>query len=270
MQHLEILAHALEYIEDNIANPMKTEEIAKACYCSKTALEKIFRCINNISVHDYITRRRMTRAGRMLYEQPDRRILDIAVEFGFSSNESFTRTFQQIWNCTPSEFRKKNKFSELFPRYAEYKDMEEVNRMTGRKNVDISELYDLFCERKGCYFVCGDIKHLIPFNEISMKAGDLAILEALQRMNDAASEEDYVFRIGADEFVMLTNSREEAYAKRIAEQIAERNGEPIVFEGRELPVEMYVGVTRLEEKCVCYKDLFEELHTTIMEAKGKS
>lgn len=43
MQHLEILAHALEYIECNIANPIKTEDIAMACYCSKTALEKIFR-----------------------------------------------------------------------------------------------------------------------------------------------------------------------------------------------------------------------------------
>ena len=244
MQHLEILAHALEYIENNIAGPIKTEDIARACYCSKTALEKIFRCINNISVHDYITRRRMTKAGRMLYEQPDKRILDVALEFGFAGNESFTRTFYQVWNCNPSEFRKNARFTEVFPKYMGYVDSEGVDYMSKRKNVDISELYDLFCERKGCYFVCGDVKHLIPFNEISRNAGDLAILEALKRMNDAASEEDVVFRIGGDEFVMLTNSKEEEYAKSVAEKIASHNGEPVIYEGKELPLEMYVCILR--------------------------
>ena len=39
--------------------------------------------------------------------------------------------------------------------------------------------------------------------------GDMAILETMQRMCDAAGEEDIVFRIGADEFVMLTDSKEQ-------------------------------------------------------------
>ena len=81
-----------------------------------------------------------------------------------------------------------------------------------KKNVDISELYDLLKERKKCYFVCCDICHLIPINEISRKAGDLAILEAMKRISEAAGEEDVMFRIGGDEFVLLTNSGDEAYA----------------------------------------------------------
>ena len=267
MQKLEILTCALEYIEKNIANPIKTEEIAKACFCSKTALENTFRCINNISVHDYITRRRMTKAAKVLSECPDKNILNVALEFGFSSNEAFSRAFRQVWNCNPSDFRKNEKFAELFPKYTGYVNAEKglVDSMSGRKNVDISELYDLFCERKGCYFVCGDVKHLIPFNEISRNAGDLAILEALKRMNDAASEEDVVFRIGGDEFVMLTNSKEEEYAKSVAEKIASHNGEPVIYEGKELPLEMYVGILKLEDKIIRYKDLFQELHITIME-----
>jgi len=84
--------------------------------------------------------------------------------------------------------------------------------MAGRKYVDISELYDLFQERKDCYFVCCDIKWMIQINEVSRKAGDLSILETLHRMNEAAGEDDVVFRIGGDEFCMLTCSTEKEYA----------------------------------------------------------
>lgn len=64
--------------------------------------------------------------------------------------------------------------------------------MKQRKPVDISELYDLFLERRDCYFICCDIKGLVPINEISVKAGDLAILEAVRRMESFAAEDDIV------------------------------------------------------------------------------
>ena len=91
--------------------------------------------------------------------------------------------------------------------------------MKERKSVDISELYDLFTERKNCYFVCCDIKHLVPINEISHKAGDLAILEEMKRMNAVAGPDDIVFRIGGDEFTLLTNSEDIDYARKLCDQI---------------------------------------------------
>jgi AraC family transcriptional regulator len=85
---------------------VKTEEIAAACYCSKASLEKIFRSTQNCSVHSYITKRRMTLAGKELRLHPERRIIDIALDYGYTSNEAFTRAFCQVWDCTPSDFRK--------------------------------------------------------------------------------------------------------------------------------------------------------------------
>ena len=87
----------------------------------------------------------------------------------------------------------------------------------------------------------------MPINEISVKAGDLAILEAVQRMESFADEDDIVFRIGGDEFALLTNSRDISYARRLAELITGRNGETICFEGREIPLSLYATVTRFEE-----------------------
>lgn len=60
MNQLEILSCSLEYIENHLESDIRTEDVARACYCSKSTLEKLFRCINNISVRDYLIRRRMT------------------------------------------------------------------------------------------------------------------------------------------------------------------------------------------------------------------
>jgi len=266
LSQVELLATALDYIENNLNNDIKTSDIADACYCSKSTLEKLFRCINNISVRDYIIRRRMTKAAQVISNNPYKNLLDIALQFGYNSNESFTRAFEQVWNCKPSEYRKTPRYFELFPRLIcplDYGD----EYMNNRKYVDISELYDLFIERNNCYFVCCDIKSLVPINEISFKAGDLAIIESLNRMNNAAGPEDIVFRIGGDEFALLTNSEDSQYAKEIAEKISAKNGETFIYEDREIPLKLHVGYLKLESQNLRYAELFEKLHTSIKESK---
>ena len=269
MRQLQILIKALEYIEEHLCEAVKTEEIADYCYCSKSSLEKIFRCLNRISVHDYIVRRRMSLAGKMLMEKPEMTILDVAMEIGFSSNEAFTRSFKQIWNMTPSEFRKAEHTTILFPQYVGYTQIGEGEGDMMRKNVDISELYDLFIARRDCYFVCSDIQGLISYNEISRKAGDLAIIEAMRRMEAAAGEEDYVFRIGADEFVMMTNSTDLEYANAIAKKVLDCNGNTFAYEDRELKLGLYVSVVKLNGDEMRYKELFDTLHNQILESKYK-
>lgn len=266
MGNMELLATALEYVETHLEEDVRTEDVAKSCFCAKSTLEKLFRCVMSISVHDYMVRRRMMKAAKLLHGNTEVNVLSVALQFGYSTNESFTRAFKQVWNCNPSEFRTKARYTELYPRRL----LPEENGddfMNNRKRVDISELYDLFVQRKGCYFVCSDIHHLMEINDISHKAGDLAILTELERLSDAAGEEDVVFRIGADEFVVLTNSRDVTYAESIAEKVRAKNGEPIVFEGKEIPLILYLGVTKLSEDVVRYNELFAELQQTIMENK---
>lgn len=136
-----------------------------------------------------------------------------------------------------------------------------------RTKFDISELYDLFQTRSDCYFVCCDIKHLVPINEISRKAGDLAINESLRRMEEAAGENDIVFRIGGDEFVILTDSPDEDNARRKMEKITAKNGEPVIFEGREIPLSLHSCIVRLGRKTDRYNELFTALWEALNESK---
>lgn len=267
MRNVELLIVSLEYIENHLGDDIRTEDVAAACYCSKSTLEKLFRCVNRISVHDYVIRRRMMKAAKLLAADPDKTILEIALECGYGTHESFTRTFKQVWNRKPSEFRNV-KYTELYPRFRiplENGGMYPMNR----KYVDISELYDLFQERKDCFFICCDIKNLSDINRISHKAGDVAIIEAMNRMNGSAGENDVVFRIGGDEFCILTDSADRAYAESIAENIRSKNGECFTCEEGEFQMSLYAIVVELKQERIRYNELFAGLHDAIQECKSR-
>ena len=128
-----------------------------------------------------------------------------------------------------------------------------------RRTVDISELYDFFKSRRDCWFVSGDIVHLIPINEISHKAGDAAIAEALRRMESVCGPEDVVFRIGGDEFTLLTNSTDQAYAEQLKEKILAMNGQIIKFEDKDIPLSLYAKTVKIDNKTVRYSEMFPKL-----------
>lgn len=260
MRNMELLILSLEYIENHLCEEIRTEEVAAACYCSKSTLEKMFRCVNRISVHDYVTRRKMMRAARILADDPNRTILDIAVEYGYSTHESFARAFRQVWNCKPSEFRNR-KYTELYPRIRIPKENGGV--MMERKHVDISELYDLFQERRSCWFVCCDIRNMTRINRISHRAGDLAIIEVMNRLSEAAGAEDVAFRIGGDEFCILTDSSNREYAEGLAEKILRKNEEAFLWEGMDAGLQLYATVVNLNRERIKYDELFTGLHEAI-------
>lgn len=264
MRNIELLVAALAYIERHLIDEIRTEDIAAGCFCSKSTLEKLFRSVHGISVHEYIVRRRMMLAARKISQCPQTSILEIALEYGYGSHESFARAFERIWNCKPSEFRTL-KFAELYPRLNMARGKGDDD-MTQKKSVDISELYDLFQERKDCYFVTCDIRHLVPINEISRKAGDLAILEQMRRMTASAGEDDVVFRIGGDEFCILTASSDAAYAEQIAEKIRSMNQQPFLYGDREIPLTLHVSTVSLKS-CQHKDEVFDGLHNAIADSK---
>lgn len=269
MESVILIASALEYIENNLTEDVRTEDIAKELYCSKSSLEKLFRYVTNMSIHDYFVRRRMSRAAKDMIANPEASLLDLAVKYGYGSNEAFTRAFKGIWNISPSEYRKNPMHFELFPALNLDPELMEDIAMTGRKKVDISELYDYIQERKDCFIVGVDIRNLIPINDIARKAGDIAIITALSRLEQAAGDDDIVFRVGGDEFVALTDSEDEEYVKAIKERILEQNGETFDFEDKKIPLEVYVTYYKIGNENIRYSELFSKLQNEITEEKRR-
>ncbi len=63
-----------------------------------------FREVSGMTFRDYLRGRRLAFALRELRDT-NRRILDIAVEYGFASHEAFARAFKQAYGITPGEYR---------------------------------------------------------------------------------------------------------------------------------------------------------------------
>ena len=259
MDKFFILSDALDYIESNLKSELNQQEIADHCLCSLSSLQKMFRYAFRIGVADYVTRRRLTCCARELIAT-NRSAIDIAMDWGYNSPEVFTRAFSRVWGESPAVFRKNRRFSGLFPKLEIPVIEKEVSEMTEihRKYV-ISELYDYLTANRGAYLIAFDIKHLVPINEISTKAGDIAIRDSLRRIEEAAEENMLLFRIGGDEFVLATGSADPAIADAIMEKVTGRNGEAFDWEGRQIPLSLHAVKFQVPDRVIRYGELFTEI-----------
>ncbi|XMB71695.1 AraC family transcriptional regulator [Mycoplasmatota bacterium WC30] len=107
MNWFEMINQAASYIEMHISENINLEDIAKECNVSYYYFSKTFTMITGYTLKEYIRNRRVTLAS---YEvsNTDHRILDIAIKYGYSSNEAFSRAFKKIHGINPSNARKNN------------------------------------------------------------------------------------------------------------------------------------------------------------------
>lgn len=104
MDHLGQIQRAVDYIEENLNGDLDVDSIAKVAGFSKWHFQTVFSAAVGDSLKEYIRSRRLTNA--MLELATDKRILDIALDAGFESQEAFTRAYKSMYEMTPGESRK--------------------------------------------------------------------------------------------------------------------------------------------------------------------
>lgn len=244
---------------------MTIEQLANQCYVSRSLLEKLFRYALNVSIKNYITRRKISQASADIIKS-EMSMMEIAMKYQFNSPEVFSRVFKSIWNVSPSKFSESWKFTNIFPKI-NYKYQEGDDLFMARKKVDLTEAYDFFVEHQGTYVLCFDIKNLIAINDISHKAGDSAILEAARRMNQYTDDNMVMLRIGGDEFALITSYDDINDAKKLSEKVLSMNSQTFTYENQNIPLSLYCGITTIPENRLKYDQLFQDLHYTINESK---
>lgn len=256
---LNSLTAALEFIENNLADEISQEDIARHVCCSLSGLQKLFRSVFHKSVGDYITRRRLTLAAREI-QQNKASFLDIALKYGYGSAEAFTRAFTRVWGMTPSEYRRSWHFSGLTPRLDLPRKFMHEGELIMTHRYDISELYDYIKSKQGTYILSFDTARLMEINDtFGHEAGDKVILECLHRIDRECADGMIMFRIGGDEFVMLTGLSEKTAVSELAHRILSHNGETVEHNGVDIPVNMRAGAVMLKTGKLSYSELFTEL-----------
>lgn len=104
-EHEKAIQRSLKFIEQHLTDKLRLHHLAEHAGYSRFHFQRIFRKIIGNSVAEYIRERRLTQSARILITT-DQRIIDIAMIYGFNSQESFTRAFKKVYNVTPGAYRK--------------------------------------------------------------------------------------------------------------------------------------------------------------------
>lgn len=97
--------YVIDHITENLNKSFSLEELAKLSHFSPHYFHRIFAAVVGESVNNYTNRLRLEKAARLLTFSTNH-LSSIAYECGFSSPSTFSRSFKQYFNISPSAFRK--------------------------------------------------------------------------------------------------------------------------------------------------------------------
>ena len=108
MNWIKDMNEALEYIEANLEDSISSEDVARKAHISKFHFLRIFNILTGLTLGEYIRKRRLSLAVREVVSTK-RKIIDIALKYGYETPEAFTKAFKRLHNMSPSEARKTKK-----------------------------------------------------------------------------------------------------------------------------------------------------------------
>jgi AraC family transcriptional regulator len=185
--NLRTISNMIETIEDHLTEDITLDDLAQEAGYSKYHLHRMFSGLVGFSVHQYIRRRRLTEAARQLLFS-HRAILDIAIAYGYASQQAFTLAFKEMYKLTPQQFRKRHQF---YPMQLKFDLSGNIQNLKGDRMMDVEVvergeiiLAGLMANTKKGFFVIprlwnkmhkmknkipnrNDMDHLIALNDYS-------------------------------------------------------------------------------------------------------
>lgn len=101
MEWLDHFNSSIAYVEENLEGEIDLDKAAQFAHCSSYHYQRMFSYIANVTLGEYIRRRRMSLAGVDL--QRGDKVIDVAAKYGYDSPTSFNRVFKSVHGITPKE-----------------------------------------------------------------------------------------------------------------------------------------------------------------------
>lgn len=125
MRNVEVVQQMIDWIEDNMEEEPTLQKVSNVVGYSPWYCSCMFHDVTGMTMKSYVARRRLAKVTEEIRDTEER-ILDIAIRYGFSSQEALTRVFKEQYGCTPAAYRRENKpvpmiihKHVLFPQYDE-------------------------------------------------------------------------------------------------------------------------------------------------------
>lgn len=105
MNQTSIISDLILWIEKNLEQPLSIDHVADKSGYSKWHLQRMFKKVTGQILGTYIRNRRLTHAAVAL-KLTSKPILDIAMQYRFDSQQTFTRSFKKQFSDTPATYRR--------------------------------------------------------------------------------------------------------------------------------------------------------------------
>lgn len=102
----------LDYIENHFHENLDLSQIARAADIGARECLRCFKRVIQNSPMQYLLKYRVTQGAAMLLRSPASSVSEIAGQCGFNSSSNFSQMFGRFFQCTPREYRKRNKKAE--------------------------------------------------------------------------------------------------------------------------------------------------------------
>jgi AraC family transcriptional regulator len=111
MNYQQQLDRVIDFIGKHLDEKLSLNELSHIACFSKYHFHRLFTAYTGLSLQQYIRWLRLKRAAHQLIVDPDKSIIEIAINAGFESHEAFTRAFKQACGSSPNEFRSQMSWS---------------------------------------------------------------------------------------------------------------------------------------------------------------
>ena len=103
MEYESIIQSVLDEIDKSITEDIQADEFARMANYSTYHFRRVFRTLTGMPLMTYITRRKLEYA---LYDLSlGKKIIDVAMDYGFETHAGFTKAFKKHFGYPPSLYR---------------------------------------------------------------------------------------------------------------------------------------------------------------------
>lgn len=131
----------INFIEENLDRKIDLETVANANHYSKYHLHRMFTDTVGMTIHDYVGRRHLTEAAKLLVfsEKP---IIEIAFICGYESQQAFSAAFKSMYKFPPAEYRERQEFYPLQLRFSLHRKLLSDIQLS-KENIRLAETSDI-------------------------------------------------------------------------------------------------------------------------------
>ncbi len=115
MDWLRRMNSIIDYIEQNLDGKIDYKQIGLLACCPTGLFQRVFANIIDISLSEYIRRRRLTLAAFDL-QTTAMKIIDIAIKYDYDSSDAFRVAFKRMHGITPTNARNQNTILKSYPK----------------------------------------------------------------------------------------------------------------------------------------------------------